>query len=57
VAFELATLFCVEIVFGPSFTHRFYLPRPQVAYVFYNPTDSGAVQLTSDNLDMTLGDW
>lgn len=25
-----------------------------LGYVFYNPTDSGAVQLTSDNLDMTL---
>lgn len=28
----------------------------QVAYLFYNPADSGAiVQLTKDNLDMTLG--
>ncbi|XP_055533178.1 endoplasmic reticulum resident protein 44 [Wyeomyia smithii] len=25
-----------------------------VVYLFYNPTDSGAVQLTSENLDMTL---
>uniref|UniRef100_A0A0K8TS55 Putative endoplasmic reticulum resident protein 44-like isoform x2 n=1 Tax=Tabanus bromius TaxID=304241 RepID=A0A0K8TS55_TABBR len=25
-----------------------------IFYVFYNPTDSGAVQLTSSNLDMTL---
>jgi len=25
-----------------------------VAYMFYNPTDSGAVQLKADNLDMTL---
>jgi endoplasmic reticulum resident protein 44 len=25
-----------------------------LVYVFYNPTDSGAVQLTQDNLDMTL---
>lgn len=25
-----------------------------LGYVFYNPTDSGAVQLTNDNLDMTL---
>lgn len=25
-----------------------------VVYVFYNPTDSGAVQLNSENLDMTL---
>ncbi|XP_065089653.1 endoplasmic reticulum resident protein 44 [Ochlerotatus camptorhynchus] len=25
-----------------------------VAYLFYNPTDSGAVQLNSENLDMTL---
>lgn len=23
--------------------------------MFYNPTDSGAVQLKADNLDMTLG--
>lgn len=27
----------------------------QVVYMFYNPTDSGAVQLKADNLDMTLG--
>ncbi|XP_058828840.1 endoplasmic reticulum resident protein 44 [Topomyia yanbarensis] len=25
-----------------------------VVYLFYNPTDSGAVQLTNENLDMTL---
>ncbi|XP_055586662.1 endoplasmic reticulum resident protein 44 [Uranotaenia lowii] len=25
-----------------------------VVYIFYNPTDSGAVQLNSENLDMTL---
>lgn len=25
-----------------------------LGYIFYNPTDSGAVQLTNDNLDMTL---
>ncbi|XP_039452835.2 endoplasmic reticulum resident protein 44-like [Culex pipiens pallens] len=25
-----------------------------VVYLFYNPTDSGAVQLNSENLDMTL---
>lgn len=27
----------------------------QIAYVFYNPTDSEAVQLTQKNIDMTLG--
>lgn len=27
----------------------------QVGYFFYNPADSGAVQLKQDNLDMTLG--
>ncbi|RZC32670.1 endoplasmic reticulum resident protein 44, partial [Asbolus verrucosus] len=27
-----------------------------IVYVFYNPTDSGAVQLTQQNLDMTL-EW
>lgn len=25
--------------------------------MFYNPTDSGAVQLKADNLDMTLGNY
>lgn len=27
----------------------------QVIHILYNPADSGAVQLTSDNVDMTLG--
>lgn len=27
----------------------------QIGYVFYNPADSGAVQLKSDNIDSTLG--
>lgn len=27
----------------------------QVCYFFYNPTDSGAVQLTQSNLDTILG--
>lgn len=31
-----------------------YFTLFMVFYVFYNPTDSGAVQLTSKNLDMTL---
>lgn len=26
-----------------------------VIYVFYNPTDSGAVDMNSENIDMTLG--
>lgn len=25
--------------------------------MFYNPTDSGAVQITQDHLDMTLGNF
>lgn len=27
----------------------------QAFYVFYHPTDSGAVSMTSENIDMTLG--
>lgn len=29
----------------------------QVLYVFYHPADSGAVSLTSENIDMTLGEF
>lgn len=34
--------------------HVFHFYYLQVTSVFYNPTDSGAVQLTQSNLDMTL---
>lgn len=38
-------------------TNRKFRFSLQVVYMFYNPTDSGAVQLKSDNLDMTLGNF
>lgn len=28
----------------------------QICHSFYNPTDSGAVQITQSNLDMVLGE-
>lgn len=35
--------------------YKLYFITFQVLYVFYHPTDSGAVSLTSENIDMTLG--
>lgn len=34
---------------------HFIFNNKQVAHTFFKPVDSGAVQLKSDNLDMTLG--
>lgn len=36
-------------------THNLFILFSQLGYVFYNPADSGAVQLKNDNIDMTLG--
>lgn len=46
------TLFVLNTIYSSDFLFQFC---SQIVYIFYNPTDSGAVQLKSDNLDMTLG--
>lgn len=37
-----------------SIIHEWFFPS-QICLIFFNPVDSGALQLNNDNVDMTLG--